>query len=188
MSTETLIDLSRTLSRKSRVDILRKLCIKSYRNSELSDYLHIGKERVSEALADLVASRLAILFEKDAIIGEKHTMYVASPFGSEILNISDKLDSIKEEFPEKIMDFGDGIRYILKYYLEADFKVDHNAIITRGGCKINLDIKGTPCEKKNCEITCEPVIKNIAKRFGDIDQAERVFQANCSFKIKLIRK
>ena len=188
MSTESLIDLSKTLSRKSRVDILGKLCKKSYRNSELSEYLDIGKERVSEALSDLVASRLVILFEREAIIGEKHTMYVASPFGSDILNISDKLDSIKEKFPEKILDFGDGIEYILKYYLEADFKVYHNAIITRGGCKINMDIKGTPCEKKNCEITCEPVIKNIAKRFGDIDPAERILQANCSFKIKLIRK
>jgi DNA-binding HxlR family transcriptional regulator len=188
MSTESLIDLSKTLSRKSRVDILGKLCVKSYRNSELSADLHIGKERVSEALTDLVASRLVILFERDAIIGEKHTMYVASPFGSDILNISDKLDSIKEKFPEKILDFGDGFEYILKYYLEADFKVDHNAIITRGGCKIIMDIKGTPCEKKNCEITCEPVIKNIAKRFGDIDPDERVFQTDCSFKIKLIRK
>lgn len=188
MSTESLIDLSKTLSRKSRVDILKKLCMKSYRNSELSANLHVGKERVSEALTDLVASRLAILFEREAIIGEKHTMYVASPFGNDILNVSDKLDSIKEKFPEKILDFGDGIKYILKYYLEADFKVNHNAIITRGGCKINLEIKGMPCEKKNCEITCEPVIKNIAKRFGDIDPAERVFQSDCSFKIKLIRK
>ena len=188
MSTESLIDLSKTLGRKSRVDILRKLCKKSYRNSELSEYLDIGKERVSEALTDLVTSRLVILFERDAIIGEKHTMYVASPFGNDILNVSDKLDSIKENFPEKILDFGDGIEYILKYYLEADFKVYHNAIITRGGCKISIDIKGTPCEKKNCEITCEPVIKNIAKRFGDIDPAENVFQTNCSFKIKLNRK
>lgn len=113
MSTESLIDLSKTLSRKSRVDILGKLCKKSYRNSELSEYLDIGKERVSEALTDLVASRLVILFERDAIIGEKHTMYVASPFGSDILDISDKLDSIKEKFPEKILDFGDGIEYIL---------------------------------------------------------------------------
>ena len=188
MSAESLIDLTKTLSRKSRVEILGKLCMKSYRNSELSADMHIGKERVSEALADLVDSRLVILFERDAIIGEKHTLYVASPFGSDILNISDRLDSIEEKFPEKILDFGEGIEYILKYYLEADFKVDHNAIITRGGCKINMDIKGTPCEKKNCEITCEPVIKNIAKRFGDIDPAERVFQASCSFKIKLNRK
>ena len=188
MSTESLIDLSKTFSRKSRVDVLRKLCMKSYRNSELSANLHIGKERVSEALTDLVASRLAIMFERDAIIGERHTMYVASPFGSEILNVTDKLDSIKEKFPEKILDFGDGIKYILKYYLEADFKVNHNTIITRGGYKINLEIKGTPCEKKNCEITCEPVIRNIVKRFGNIDPDEKIFQTDCSFKIKLIRK
>jgi len=94
MSTESLVNLSKTLSRKSRVDILRKLCVKSYRNSELAEYLHIGKERVSEALTDLVDSRMVILFERDAIIGEKHTMYVASPFGNDVLNISDKLDSL----------------------------------------------------------------------------------------------
>ena len=162
--------------------------MKSCRNSELSENLNIGKERVSEALTDLVASRLAIMFEKDAIISEKHTMYAVSPFGNDILNFSNKLDSIKEKFPEKILDFGEGIKYILKYYLDVNFEVDHNAVITRKGCKINLDIKGIPCAKKNCEITCEPVIKNIAKRFGDIDPAERIFQTNCSFKIKLIRR
>lgn len=163
--------------------------MKSYRNSELSEYLHISKERVSEALTDLVASRLVILFERGAIIGEKHTMYVASPFGSEIMNINDKLDSIKEKFPEKITDFGAGIEYILKYCLEADFKVNHNTIITRGGFKISMDIeKKTPCEKKNCEIYCKNLIENIVKRFGRTDQFEKVDQANCSFKIKLIRK
>ena len=182
------MDLSKTLGRKCRLEILEKLCKKSYRNIELSKNLNIRREKVSEAVTDLVASRLVILFEKGSIIDEKHTMYVASPFGTEILNISDKLDSINKKFPEKIMDFGDGIEYILKYYLEADFKVNHNAIITREGRKINMDIQGTLCEKKNCEITCEPVIKNIAKRFGDIDLFERVSQTNCSFKIKLIRR
>lgn len=181
------MDLSKTLSRKCRLEILEKLCKRSYRNIELSESLNIRKEKVSESVTDLVSSRLAILFEREAIIGEKHTMYVASPFGSEILSISDKLDSTKGKFPpESITDFGDGIEYILKYYLDADFKVYHNAIITRGGRKINMDIKGTSCEKKNCETTCEPVIKNIVKRFGDIDLFERVHQANCSFKIKLI--
>ncbi|MCX9009819.1 MAG: hypothetical protein OIN66_01735 [Candidatus Methanoperedens sp.] len=160
--------------------------MKSYRNSELSENLHIGKERVSEALADLVNSRLVIPFERDAIEGEKHPIYGISPFGSEILNIGDKLDSIK---PIKITDFGDGIGYILKFYLEADFKINHNTRVIREGIQIKMDIeKRTPCEKKNCEITCEPVIKNIVKRFGRIDQFEKVDQTNCSFKIKLIRK
>jgi DNA-binding HxlR family transcriptional regulator len=190
MSTESLIDLSKTLSRKSRADILDKLSKKSYRNRELSEDMHISKERVSEALTDLVDSRLVILFEREAIIGKKHTLYVASPFGSEILNICDKLDSIKENSPVKITDFGVGIEYILNYCLEADFKVNHNTSNIRGGFfKINIDIeKRTPCEKKNCEIYCNNLIENIVKRFGRIDQFEKVDQANCSFKIKLIRK
>ncbi len=183
-----LIDLSKTLSRKSRFDILKKLGIKSCRNTELSEDLDIRKERVSEALADLVESRLVIMFEKEAIIGEKHTMYVASPFGSEILNINDRLDKIKEKFPEKILDFGDGIAYILKYYLETEVKVTHSTIITRGGRKINLVIERAPCEKKNCEITCEPLIKNIVKRFGEIDQFERTSLERCSFNIKFWRR
>ncbi len=183
------MDLFRTLSRKCRLEILRNLCNNSYRITELSKYLGISKERVSEALADLVASRLVILFEREAIPGIKHTIYVASPFGSEIMNISDKLDSIKEKSPGKITDFGDGIGYILKYYLEADFKINHNTRVIREGFQIKMDIeKRTPCEKKNCEITCEPVIKNIVKRFGRIDQFEKVDHANCSFNIKLIRK
>ena len=163
--------------------------MKSYRNRELSDDLDISRERVSEALSDLVASHLVILFEREAIIGQKHTMYVASPFGSEILDISDKLDSIKEKFPEKITDFGAGIEYILKYYLEADFKVNHNPIKIREGVRIKMDIeKRAPCEKKNCEIYCKNLIKNIVKRFGDIDQFEKVDHANCGFKTTLIRK
>lgn len=188
MSNKSLIDLSKTLGRKSRFDILEKLGIKSYRNTELSEDLDIRKERVSEALADLVESHLAIMFEREAIIGEKHTLYVASPFGSEILNINDKLNTIKEKFPEKIIDFGDGIAYILRYYLEADVKVTHNTIITRGGRKINLVIERAPCEKKNCEITCDPLIKSIVKRFGEIDQFERATQDKCCFNIKFWRR
>jgi len=188
MPNESLIDLSKTLGRKNRFDILKKLGIKSCRNTELSEDLDIRKERASEALTDLVSSRLVIMFEREAIIGEKHTLYVASPFGSEILNINDKLDTIKEKFPEKIMDFGDGIAYILQYYLEADVRVTHNTIITRGGRKINLVIERAPCEKKNCEITCEPLIKNIVKRFGELDQFERTGQDRCSFNIKFWRK
>ncbi len=188
MSNTSLIELSKALGRKNRFDILKKLGIQSYRNTELSEDLYLRKERVSEALADLVASRLVIMFEREAIIGEKHTMYVASPFGNEILNINDKLDTIKERFPEKILDFGDGIAYILRYYLETEVKVTHNTIITRGGRKINLVIERTPCEKKNCEITCDPLIKSIVKRFGDIDQFERATQDRCSFNIKFWRK
>ncbi len=188
MSTESLKSLSKTLGRQNRVPILEELSMKSCRNIELSEDLDISKERVSEALTDLVDSRLVIPFVREAIIDEKHTIYVISPFGSEILDINDKLDSIKEKFPEKITDFGDGIGYILKYYLEADFKVNHN-VIRRRGFKISMDIeKRTPCEKKNCEITCEPVIKNIVKRFGRIDKFKKVDHANCSFNIELIRK
>ncbi|MCZ7358360.1 MAG: ArsR family transcriptional regulator [Candidatus Methanoperedens sp.] len=189
MSTESLIDLSKKLSRNSRVDILEKLCMKSCRVRDLSDDLDISKERISEALTDLVSSRLVIKFESEAIIVEPHSIYVISPFGSEILDISDKLDSIKGKVPEKIRDFGDGIGYILNYCLEADFKVNHNARKIKEGIRINMDIeKRTPCEKKNCEITCEPVIKNIVKRFGSVDQFEKGDHANCSFNIKLIRK
>ncbi len=163
--------------------------MKSCRVRELSHELDIGREKISDALTDLVSSRLVIKFEGKAIIDEPHPIYVISPFGSEILDISDKLDSIKEKIPEKIRDFGDGIGYILNYCLEADFKVNHNPIKIRDGIRINMDIeKRTPCEKKNCEITCEPVIKNIVKRFGSIDQFEKGDHANCSFNIKLIRK
>ncbi|SNQ61056.1 hypothetical protein [Candidatus Methanoperedens nitratireducens] len=95
----------------------------------------------------------------------------------------------KKKIPEKITDFGDGIGYILNYYLEADFKVNHNTRVINEEFQIKMDIeKRTPCEKKNCEIICEPVIKNIIKRFGRIDQFEKADHANCSFKIKLIRK
>lgn len=188
MSPTPLIDLSQALGRKNRFEILRKLSLKSCRNTELSDDLDIRKERVSEALADLVASRLVIMFEREAIIGEKHTLYVASPFGSEILTINQKLETIKEKFPEKITDFGDGIAYILRYYLETDVKAMHNTIITRGGRKVNLVIERMPCEKKNCEITCEPLIKNVLKRFGELDLFERTTQEKCSFNIKFWRK
>jgi len=82
MSTESLTDLFNTLSRQSKVDILEKLCIKSYRNIELSEYFHNSKERISERLTDLVASFLVIIIKRGAIEKEKHTLYVASPFGT----------------------------------------------------------------------------------------------------------
>lgn len=188
MSNNPLIKLSKTLSRKNRFDVLKKLGIKSHRNVELSDKLDLRKERVSEAISDLVAARLVILFEREAIISEKHTMYVASPLGNEILSINDKIEIIKEKFPEKISDFGDGIAYILKYYLETDVKVTHNTVITRSGRKVNLIIKREACDNKNCEITCEPLIQNIVKRFGNIDQFERKTQEECCFNVKFWRK
>ncbi len=188
MSLNPLIALSRTLGRKSRFDILKKLGTRSYRNTELSDDLSLRKERVSESLGDLVSSRLVIMFEREAIIGEKHTLYVASPFGNEILDVNEKLSTIKDKFPEKIMDFGDGIAYILRYYLETDVKVTHNTIMTRGGRKINLVIERAPCEKKNCDITCNPLIKNVIKRFGELDEFESATQDRCTFNIKFWRK
>ncbi len=188
MSTKSLIKLSKTLGRQNRAYVLVKLCMKSCRNRELENP-QISKGRISEALSDLVSSHMVIPFEREAVIGEKHTIYVISPIGSEILNISDKLDSINKKGHVKITDFGDGIGYILKYYLEADFKINHNTRVIKEGFQIKMDIeKRTPCEKKNCEITCEPVIKNIVKRFGRIDKFEKVNKANCSFNIKLIRK
>ncbi len=189
MSSESLKDLSNTLGRINRADILEELCMKSRRNGELSENLHISKVRVSEALMDLVSSRLVIPFERDAIPGEKYPIYMISPMGSELLNIGDKLDSYKEEFSENITDFGTGIGYILKYYLGADFKVNHNTRPIKKGIKISMDIeKKTPCEKKNCEIYCKNLIENIVKRFGRIDQFEKVDQYKCSFNIILIHK
>ncbi len=187
MSTESLKALSKTLGRQNRLEVLGKLSMKSHRVRELSDGLDIGREKVSEALTDLMKSCLVILFKREAISGQKYPMYVASPFGGEILNISDKLDSIKEKCPITIGDFGDGIEFFLKYYLEADFKVNYKVKI-RNGFKIELELKGTPCEMKKCDITCEPVIENIVKRFGHIDQFDKADHANCSFKITLIRK
>lgn len=261
MSIESLIKLSRTLSRQNRADVLRKLNERSHRNIDLAEELGISQGRVSEALTDLVASHLVIWFEREAIDGERHTIYVISPFGSEILTTSDEMDPINKKlylfcwdkipgndsglltdflkqkfsidwvktakiekidndktikiytgknfiflkldndkdkllieidgrthksheliaerkndkikiykFPEKITDFGAGIEYILRYSLEADFKVNYKVIIRK--FIITMDIeKRTPCEKKNCEIYCQNLIENIAKRFGEIPQS-----------------
>jgi len=57
-------------------------------------------------------------------------------------------DGLNIYVPEKITDLGSGIEYILKYYLEADFKINHNVRILRNEFKIDLEIKGGPCGKK----------------------------------------
>jgi hypothetical protein len=142
---------------------------------EIAHVVDIEKARASESLSELTDLRLVVKFEREAIIGEKHTLYVATPFGTEVLEISDKLDRLRATFPDKVLDFGDGIAYILKYYLEIDeLEVTHETVMTRKGRKVSLDINREPCEKKkDCEITCDPVIKNVVRKFGQIDKYER---------------
>ena len=182
---ESLIKLCKSLSRKNRVDVLDKLSSTSYRNVEIAHILDIEKARVSESLTELTDLRLLVKFEKEAIIGEKHTLYVATPFGSEVLGISDKLDRLIKSFPDKVLDFGDGLAYILKYYMEIDeLEVTHETVMTRKGRKVSLDIKRETCEKKNCEITCDPIIKNVVRKFGEIDKYERRMEGKkCCFSV-----
>ena len=171
---ESLIRLSKSLSRKNRTDVLDKLASASYRNVEIAHVVDIEKARASESLSELTDLRLVVKFEREAIIGEKHTLYVATPFGTEVLEISDKLDRLRATFPDKVLDFGDGIAYILKYYLEIDeLEVTHETVMTRKGRKVSLDIRRETCEKRNCEITCDPVLKNVVRKFGQIDKYER---------------
>jgi len=182
---ESLIKLCKSLSRKNRVDVLDKLSSTSYRNVEIAHILDIEKARVSESLTELTDLRLLVKFEKEAIIGEKHTLYVATPFGSEVLGIGDKLDRLIKSFPDKVLDFGDGLAYILKYYMGIDeLEVTHETVMTRKGRKVSLDIKRETCEKKNCEITCDPIIKNVVRKFGEIDKYERRMEGKkCCFSV-----
>jgi predicted transcriptional regulator len=140
-SKESLTKLCASLSRRNRLAALDKLSSKSYRNVELAHLLDIEKARASESLNDLTDFRLAVKFEREAIIGEKHTLYVATPFGNEVLDISGKLERMIQSFPDKVLDFGDGIAYILKYYMDLDeLEVDHETVMTRKGRKVSLEI------------------------------------------------
>jgi len=182
---ESLIKLCKSLSRKNRTDILDKLSSASYRNVEIAHVVDIEKARASESLSELTDLRLVVKFEREAIVGEKHTLYVATPFGSEVLGISDKLDRLRKSFPDKVLDFGDGIAYILKYYMEiGELEVTHETVMTRKGRKVSLDIRREPCEKQNCEIICDPLIKNVVRKFGKIDKYERKSEEKkCSFSV-----
>ena len=183
---ESLMKLYKSLSRKKRVDILDKLSSRSYRNIEIAHILDIEKTRASEALSELTDLRLVIKFEREAIIGEKHTLYAATPFGSEVLGISKKLAGLRKSFPDKVLDFGEGVAYILKYYMEIDaLEVTHETVMTRLGRKVSLDIMREPCEIRNCEIKCDPIIKNVVRKFGEIDKYERELEGEkCSFSVK----
>lgn len=182
---ESLMKLYKSLSRKKRVDILDKLSSRSYRNIEIAHILDIEKTRASEALSELTDLRLVIKFEREAIIGEKHTLYAATPFGSEVLGISKKLAGLRKSFPNKVLDFGEGVAYILKYYMEIDaLEVTHETVMTRLGRKVSLDIMREPCEIRNCEITCDPIIKNVVRKFGEIDKYKREFVGEkCCFGV-----
>lgn len=182
---ESLIKLCKSLSRKNRTDILDKLSSKSYRNVEIAHIVDIEKARASESLSELTNLRLVVKFEREAIVGEKHTLYVATPFGSEVLGISDELDRLRKSFPDKVLDFGDGIAYILKYYMEIDeLEVTHETVMTRKGRKVSLDIRIALCETENYEITCDPLIKNVVRKFGEIDKYERRMEGGkCCFSV-----
>lgn len=182
---EALTKLCKSLSRKNRVDVLDKLSSASYRNIEIAHIVDIEKARAAESLNELTDLRLVVKFEREAIIGERHTLYVATPFGSEVLGINDKLDRLIKSFPDKVLDFGDGIAYILKYYMGIDeLEVTHETVMTRKGRKVSLDIERASCEKKNCEIICDPIIRNVVRKFGKIDKYERrMGEKNCSFRV-----
>jgi len=182
---ESLIKLCKSLSRKNRVDVLDKLSAASYRNVEIAHILNIEKARASESLNELTDLRLVVKFEREAIIGEKHTQYVTTPFGNEVLGISDKLDKLRDSFPDTVLDFGDGIAYILKYYLDIDkLEVMHETVMTRKGRKVSLDIRRVSCEDKNCEITCDPILKNVVRKFGEIAKYERRMEGEkCCFSV-----
>jgi predicted transcriptional regulator len=182
---ESLAKLCASLSRKNRIEALDKLSSKSYRNVELAHLLDIEKARASESLSELTDFRLVVKFEREAIIGEKHTLYVATPFGNEVLDISGKLDRVIQSFPEKVLDFGDGIAYILKYYMELEeLGVDHETVMTRKGRKVSLEITRAACEQKNCEMTCDPLIRNVVRKFGEIDKYKRkTEETECSFSV-----
>jgi|GEM_PF-961397 len=183
-SKESLGELFAALSRKNRIEALDKLSSRSYRNVELAHILDIEKARASESLNELADFRLVVKFEREAIIGEKHTLYVATPFGNEILTLSEKLDKVRHSFPDKVLDFGEGIAYILKYYMEQEeIAVTHETVMTRKGRKVSLEITRKPCEKKNCELTCDPIIKNVIRKFGTIDKYQREVADQCKFDI-----
>lgn len=182
---ESLNKLCKSLSRKNRVEVLDKLSAASYRNVEIAHILNIEKARASESLNELTDLRLVVKFEREAIIGEKHTQYVATPFGNEVLGISDKLDKLRDSFPDAVLDFGDGIAYILKYYLDIDkLEVMHETVMTRKGRKVSLDIRREACETKNCEITCDPILKNVVRKFGEIAKYKRSSEEQkCCFRV-----
>jgi hypothetical protein len=184
-SKESLTKLCASLSRKHRIEALDKLSVKSYRNVELAHLLNIEKARASESLSELTDFRLAVKFEREAIIGEKHTLYVATPFGTEVLGITDKLERLKKSFPDKVLDFGDGIAYILKYYMDLDeLEVTHETVMTRKGRKVSLEITRAACDQKNCEMTCDPLIRNVVRKFGEIDKYNRKTDGQeCSFSV-----
>ena len=182
---EALTKLCASLSRKNRLEALDKLSAKSYRNTELAHILDIEKARASESLSELSDFRLVVKFEREAIIGEKHTLYVATPFGTEVLGITDKLERLKKSFPDKVLDFGDGIAYILNYYMELDeLEVAHETVMTRKGRKVSLEITRAACDQKNCEMTCDPLIRNVVRKFGEIDKYKRkTEETECSFSV-----
>ncbi len=182
---ESLTKLCASLSRKNRIEALDKLSSKSYRNIELAHILDIEKARASESLSELIDFRLVVKFEREAIIGEKHTLYVATPFGNEVLDIRGKLDKLIKSFPDKVLDFGEGIAYILKYYMELEeLEVTHETVMTRKGRKVSIEIKREACEQKNCEMTCDPLIRNVVRKFGEIDKYNRKTEENkCSFSV-----
>ena len=107
------------------------------------------------------------------------------PFGSEVLGIGDKLARVRKSFPDKVLDFGNGIAYILKYYMDIDtLGVTHETVMTRRGRKVSLNITREPCENKNCEITCDPIIRNVIRKFGKIDKYERELEEKkCIFAV-----
>jgi len=180
-----LMVLSKRLARKDRIETLRTLRTSSRRNVDVAGKLKLRKERVSESFKDLAELRLVLRFLKESIIGEKHTFYTATPFGLEILELNERLPKIQKVFPESISDFGDGIAYILKYYMDIEeMEVMHDVVITRRGRRIDLTIKLKSCSRDSCEITCIPLIKSVVKKFGQMDEIEHQKSGLCTFSTK----
>ncbi|MEE9610609.1 MAG: hypothetical protein V3W19_05120 [Desulfatiglandales bacterium] len=174
--------LVNSLSKKKRLEILTSIRDAAQRNLEISERLKIRKERVSEALRELVKTRVAVRFEKGALAGEKHPFYVGTPLAKEISDLDERMGRLKELLPSRIDDFGEGIGYLLKYYMEDDVRVEHSTLKTKKGRKVKLVIERDACGKKECDVVCEPLVKAVTKKFGRLDEFHR---ADCRFEVSL---
>jgi len=179
-----LKSLVKSLSRKERLPVLTVLKERAMRNIEISKKLGIRKERVSESLGDLVENRLAVRFEKGALKREKQAFYVGTPLAEEVYGLDGRIEKMEQILPTEITNFGDGVGYLLKFYLECDVDVDYSTAKSRSGRKVNLKVSREKCEKgEGCEIVCEPIIRAVTGKFGNVEALERT---KCSFDISIL--
>lgn len=177
---QNLKKIVNALSKKMRLEVLKRLADKSMRNIEISKKLNMRKERVSESVKDLVQNRLAVTFEKGAITGEKHSFYVGTPLAKDVMDLDKRAEKMRELLPKSIENFGEGIGYLLKYYFETDVNVKYSTIATKKGRKVKLNIERENCGTGECDIVCEPIIKAVVNKFGKIEDFSR---EGCRFQV-----